>query len=79
MPLFEKARVEVYLPDFPKPAYQELLAALDREFTYTIGDMNATVLVGTSYGLFVPIALTICPITAAEDLLVVLIFRSDSA
>ena len=37
MPLFEKARVEVYLPDLPKPAYQELLEALDREFTYTFG------------------------------------------
>lgn len=37
MPLSEKARVEVYLPDLPKPAYQELLAALDREFTYTFG------------------------------------------
>ena len=37
MPLSEKARVAVYLPDLPKPAYQELLAALDREFTYTFG------------------------------------------
>lgn len=37
MPLFEKARVEAYLPDLPKPAYQELLAGLDREFTYTFG------------------------------------------
>ena len=38
MPLSEKARVEVYLPDLPKPAYQELLAALDQEFTsYTFG------------------------------------------
>lgn len=37
MPLSEKARVEVYLPDLPKPAYQDLLAALDREFTYTFG------------------------------------------
>ena len=37
LPLFEKARVEVYLPDLPKPAYQELLAARDREFTYTFG------------------------------------------
>ena len=37
MPLSEKARVEVYLPDLPKAAYQELLAALDREFTYTFG------------------------------------------
>jgi len=37
LPLSEKARVEVYLPDLPKPAYQELLAALDQEFTYTFG------------------------------------------
>lgn len=37
MPLSEKARVEVYLPDLPKPAYQDLLAALDQEFTYTFG------------------------------------------
>ncbi len=37
MPLSEKARVEVYLPDLPKPAYHGLLAALDQEFTYTFG------------------------------------------
>lgn len=37
MPLFEKARVEAYLPDLPTQAYQDLLAALDREFTYTFG------------------------------------------
>lgn len=37
MPLFEKARVEVYLPDLPKQTYQDLLNALDQEFTYTFG------------------------------------------
>lgn len=37
MPLFEKARVEVYLPDLPKQSYQDLLNALDREFAYTFG------------------------------------------
>jgi hypothetical protein len=37
LPLFEKARVEVYLPDLPKQAYQDLLNALDQEFTYTFG------------------------------------------
>jgi len=37
LPLSEKARVEVYLPDLPKPAYQDLLVALDREFTYAFG------------------------------------------
>jgi len=35
--LSEKARIEVYLPDLPRPAYQELLDSLDREFTYAFG------------------------------------------
>ena len=34
MPLFEKARVEVYLPDLPSASYQDLLVSLDREFTF---------------------------------------------
>ena len=37
MPLSEKARIEVYLPDLPKQAYQDLLNALDQEFTYAFG------------------------------------------
>ena len=37
MPLFERARVEVYLPDLPRAIYQDLLVALTREFTYTFG------------------------------------------
>lgn len=37
MPLSERARIEVYLPDLPKPSYQELLETLDREFTHTFG------------------------------------------
>ena len=37
MPLSERARVEVYLPDLPRAIYQDLLAALTREFTYTFG------------------------------------------
>jgi len=37
LPLSEKARIEVYLPDLPRPAYQELLDSLDREFTYAFG------------------------------------------
>lgn len=37
MPLSEKARIEAYLPDLPSPAYQELLEALEQEFTYTFG------------------------------------------
>jgi hypothetical protein len=37
LPLSEKARIEVYLPDVPRPAYQELLGALEQEFTYPFG------------------------------------------
>ena len=37
MPLFEKARIEVYLPDPGKPFVPDLLEALDQEFTYTFG------------------------------------------
>jgi hypothetical protein len=37
LPLFERARIEVYLPDLPKQAYQDLLGGLDDEFTYTFG------------------------------------------
>ena len=37
MPLSEKARIEVYLPDLPKASYQDLLTAFDQEFTYAFG------------------------------------------
>lgn len=37
MLLSEKARIEVYLPDVSRPEYQELLAQLEQEFTYTFG------------------------------------------
>ena len=37
MPLFEKARVEVYLPDLPTLVYRDLLNALELEFTHTFG------------------------------------------
>lgn len=37
MPLSERARVGVYLPDLPRAAYQNLLTELAEEFTYTFG------------------------------------------
>ena len=37
MPLLERARVEVYLPDLPHAAYYNLLEQLTQEFTYTFG------------------------------------------
>jgi hypothetical protein len=37
LPLSEKARIEVYLPDLPRRAYQDLLDAFEQEFSYTFG------------------------------------------
>ncbi len=37
MPLSEKTRVEVYLPDLPTLPYQRLLETLRREFTHAFG------------------------------------------
>ena len=37
MPLSVKTRVEVYLPDLPKPVYQELLNIFAEEFSTTFG------------------------------------------
>jgi hypothetical protein len=37
LPLSVKARVEVYLPDLPKPVYQELLNIFAEEFSLTFG------------------------------------------
>jgi hypothetical protein len=37
LPLSERARVDVYLPDLPKQSYQDLLDAFDQEFTYASG------------------------------------------
>lgn len=37
MPLSVKARVEVYLPDLPKPVYQKMLQLFAEEFTSAFG------------------------------------------
>ena len=44
MPLSVKVRIQVFLPDLPRPAYQNLLEALEQEFTYTFG--GATIVRG---------------------------------
>ena len=46
MPLFEKTRIEVYLPDLPAPAYRRLLDTFEQEFTYTFG--GCTIIHGLS-------------------------------
>lgn len=37
MPLLERARVEVYIPDLLAPHYHNLLFAFEEEFTYAFG------------------------------------------
>jgi hypothetical protein len=37
LPLLEKARIEVYLPDLDKPAYSRLLDQLASEFVFSFG------------------------------------------
>jgi hypothetical protein len=37
LPLYEKARIEIYLPDLPRRAYQDLLDELEQELTYAFG------------------------------------------
>lgn len=37
MPLLERARVEVYVPDLSSPPYRNLLLAFEEEFTYAFG------------------------------------------
>lgn len=37
MPLSEKLRIEVFLPDNPNPSYKALLLALQEEFTESFG------------------------------------------
>lgn len=37
LPLLEKARIEVYLPELDRPEYADLLAAFDREFSHAFG------------------------------------------
>ena len=37
MPLLERARVEVYVPDLPTSSYRSLLLSFEEEFTYAFG------------------------------------------
>jgi hypothetical protein len=37
LPLLERARVEVYVPDLPAPHYRNLLLSFEEEFTYAFG------------------------------------------
>jgi hypothetical protein len=49
LPLSDRARVEVYLPDLASPAYQELSERLVQEFTYTFGGCTLVRGIGGNY------------------------------
>ena len=49
MPLSEKARVEVYIPDLPLESYQNLVDAFEQEFTYSFGGCSILRSVDGSY------------------------------
>ena len=44
MPLPERARVEVYVPDLPAASYRNLLLSFEEEFTYAFG--GCTIVLG---------------------------------
>ena len=52
MPLSEKARVEVYIPDLPIESYQDLIDSFVQEFTYTFGGCSVIRSVDGSYQSF---------------------------
>jgi hypothetical protein len=53
LPLLERARVEVYIPDLPAPHYRDLLFAFEEEFTYAFG---GSTIVGGLEGSYLSIA-----------------------
>ena len=49
MPLSERARIEIYLPDLPIEPYQSLLSVFQQELTYTFGGCSVLRDVAGSY------------------------------
>ena len=49
MPLSEKARIEVYLPDVPDQSYQDLLETFEAEFAYSFGGCTIIIDLRASY------------------------------
>ena len=37
MPLFERTRIEIFIPELALPAYQDILRAFQREFAFAFG------------------------------------------
>ena len=57
MLLFEKVRIEVFIPDLPDPSYHSLLNQLETEFSYAFGGCTVVSAAGSfrsASGLIVP-------------------------
>ena len=52
MPLSEKARIELYVPDFPDTFYQLLLGLLEQELTHSFG--RSTLICGLDGSYLLP-------------------------
>ena len=44
MPLSEKVRIEIFIPDLPDPIYGNILEQLGNELTYAYGGSTSTML-----------------------------------
>jgi len=42
LPLLERVRVEVYIPDLPAAAYRNLLLSFEEEFTHVFGSLRSS-------------------------------------
>jgi hypothetical protein len=49
LPLLERVRVEVYLPDLPSSEYQNLLRSFEEEFTHAFGGCSTVKGIAGSY------------------------------
>ena len=62
MPLFERVRVEIFIPDLPGPAYTRVLNELGDELSYAFGGcstISATGKYRSSQGAILPDQITI--------------------
>ena len=74
MPLSEKVRVEIFIPDLPDPAYGRLLERLGDELTYAFGGCTVQPASGkyrSASGLILPdkvnVLFTDAPLRLRED------------
>lgn len=78
MPLSEKVRIEVFIPDLPDPIYGRLLDRLGDELTYAFGGCTVTHTTGkygSASGAILPdkvnVLFTDTPFHLDEDLLII--------